>query len=85
MGKTDKNRVPDVYGHTPAPNQYSPDAKLTKSQAANWGMGSGGRPALSKPPPTPGPGAYNPPPKKEKGPTMRGRDKAFIKDSPGPG
>ncbi len=85
FAKNSKSGVPDVYGHTPAPDQYNPSVDQTKNKAANWGMGSGNRPALSKPPPTPGPGQYNPPKPKEKGPTMGAKDKAYLKQSPGPG
>jgi len=34
MGKTSKSRVPDVYGHTPGPNQYNPDDAVGKNKAA---------------------------------------------------
>lgn len=48
-------------------------------------MGHCGRPELHKVSENPGPGTYQAPAKKQKGPTMLGKDKAFIKESPGPG
>jgi hypothetical protein len=85
MGSTQKGKVPDVYGHTPAPNNYNPDALFTKNKAASWGMGSGNRPALSQPPSTPGPGAYTPKRAKPKAYFMAGKEKMYVKESPGPG
>ena len=85
MGKTQKGHVPDVYGHTPAPNQYDPNDAVGKNKSAVYGMGSGSRPPLSQVLETPGPGTYNDQKKKVKGPTMPGKEKAFIKPSPGPG
>jgi len=48
-------------------------------------MGSGSRPPLSQVLETPGPGSYKDPKKKLKGPTIAGKDKNYIKQSPGPG
>lgn len=85
FAKTNKNKVADIYGHTPAPNAYSPANKFVKSQSAAWGMGSGKRPALSQILSNPGPGQYSP----KKGPgnahSFTGKSKMYIKKAPGPG
>lgn len=47
MSSSPKGRVPDVYGTTPAPNNYNPNADPIKTRAATYGMGSGHRPPLS--------------------------------------
>ena len=84
IGKDQKGTVPDVYGRTPGPDNYDPNYFVGKNKAASWGAGSGNRPPLSQILKTPGPGEYDPKLGKGKGAVMTGKEKHYIKPSPGP-
>ena len=37
IGTTKKNDVPDIYGNTPAPNNYTPKDRQIKTSSSAWG------------------------------------------------
>ena len=92
FGMGSANRMNNSFsgriGENPGPGAYTPREQPVKQKSPNWGIGTGTRPALSKPSYAPGPGAYNLPVAYREGPQYGMREKLSAQryaDGPGPG